>query len=231
MTDEQALLKAIAEQPDEDTPRLAFADWLDESGGASNHARAEFIRVQVELATATDPERIRNLRRREAEAWQPHRYAWRAAIPAVPGINWRGYDRGFLTAIDADQMQDFVAHADTLFAAAPVQSVRILRARPRVTSALANLPRLDWLRSLDLTDCEVLTDEDVDLLASSPGVKNLRVLRLGRNWLTARTPFVLARSGNLRNLRRLDLGLAPTAAGADRILEDLRAAFPNAEVS
>ena len=31
--------------PDEDTPRLVYADWLDDNGHA---ARAEFVRVQVE---------------------------------------------------------------------------------------------------------------------------------------------------------------------------------------
>ena len=43
-TDEAALLKAIVAHPDEDTPRLVYADWLDEAG---DHARAEFIRLSV----------------------------------------------------------------------------------------------------------------------------------------------------------------------------------------
>lgn len=42
----QAMLTAIAAAPAEDLPRLAFADWLDEHGQG---ARAEFIRVQIEL--------------------------------------------------------------------------------------------------------------------------------------------------------------------------------------
>lgn len=50
--DEQAaLLRAIITQPDEDTPRLAYADWLDEnSQGEADIARAELIRVQCEFA-------------------------------------------------------------------------------------------------------------------------------------------------------------------------------------
>lgn len=40
------LLAAILANPDDDTVRLVFADWLEESGEAD---RAEFIRVQVEL--------------------------------------------------------------------------------------------------------------------------------------------------------------------------------------
>ena len=48
MSDETALLAAIFSQPDEDTPRLAYADWLDENGDVDSHARAEYIRLQIE---------------------------------------------------------------------------------------------------------------------------------------------------------------------------------------
>ena len=41
MSDEKALLAAIWEHPHEDTPRLMYADWLDEHGQPE---RAEFIR-------------------------------------------------------------------------------------------------------------------------------------------------------------------------------------------
>lgn len=47
MTDGDALLHAIRENPGEDTPRLAYADWLDEQG-PSNYAA--FIRAQCEAA-------------------------------------------------------------------------------------------------------------------------------------------------------------------------------------
>jgi uncharacterized protein (TIGR02996 family) len=40
-------LEAIAAVPDEDGPRLVFADWLEEQG-ESNYA--EFIRLQCRLA-------------------------------------------------------------------------------------------------------------------------------------------------------------------------------------
>ncbi|HEY1187614.1 MAG TPA: TIGR02996 domain-containing protein [Gemmata sp.] len=49
LSDRDALLAAIRTDPDEDTPRLALADWLSENG---EEARAEFIRAQCELAAA-----------------------------------------------------------------------------------------------------------------------------------------------------------------------------------
>lgn len=52
--DEHALLAAIIAHPDEDTPRLVYADWLDEHADslsgrdpAEIRARAEFIRGQI----------------------------------------------------------------------------------------------------------------------------------------------------------------------------------------
>ncbi len=47
MATAEAFLEAIIGRPDDDGPRLAYADWLDERGDA---ARAEFIRVQIALA-------------------------------------------------------------------------------------------------------------------------------------------------------------------------------------
>lgn len=46
-TDRAAFLQAIADDFDNDTPRLVFADFLEENGEPE---RAEFIRVQCELA-------------------------------------------------------------------------------------------------------------------------------------------------------------------------------------
>ena len=45
--EQRALWAAIRAAPGDDTPRLVYADWLDDHG---DPARAEFIRVQVRLA-------------------------------------------------------------------------------------------------------------------------------------------------------------------------------------
>ena len=49
MSDEAAFLKAIQDNPKDDTVRLVYADWLDEHGDP----RAEFIRLRQELARIT----------------------------------------------------------------------------------------------------------------------------------------------------------------------------------
>jgi uncharacterized protein (TIGR02996 family) len=47
MTDHLAFLSAIRADPTSDTPRLIYADWLEEQGDGD---RAEFVRLQMELA-------------------------------------------------------------------------------------------------------------------------------------------------------------------------------------
>jgi uncharacterized protein (TIGR02996 family) len=86
MTD-AALLAAIRAAPDDDAPRLVYADWLDEHGQPE---RAEFIRVQCELARHEAPA----LRRQEAELLAAHHDAFAGPL-AAPGLRFR-FERGFI---------------------------------------------------------------------------------------------------------------------------------------
>src|SRR5262249_33108972 len=127
--DERALLAAIQADPEDDLPRLAYADWLEERGAASL-ARAEFIRVQVELARGCEgaphyPER----RRREAELLEDHRKGWaRQEMPPEIGVSegepGRGFRRGFVAApwCPADA---FLAQGEAL-ARLPVETLRLV---------------------------------------------------------------------------------------------------------
>lgn len=47
MSDREALTRAICECPEEDMPRLALADWLDEYGTEKDRNRAAFIRAAI----------------------------------------------------------------------------------------------------------------------------------------------------------------------------------------
>ena len=47
MTDHNALIRTVLSNPEDDAPRLIYADWLEEHGRVED---AEFIRVQIELA-------------------------------------------------------------------------------------------------------------------------------------------------------------------------------------
>src|SRR5262245_657448 len=52
MSERDALLRQVIDEPDADAPRLVFADWLEEHGDGD---RADFIRAQIRRA-ALDPD-------------------------------------------------------------------------------------------------------------------------------------------------------------------------------
>src|SRR4051812_26470093 len=104
MSDEKALLAAIFAHPDEDAPRLIYADWLDEQGGESNADRAEYIRLEVAHARdfpevrwskAKDDarERARQLFAKHYKDWFPELYGRKSILRGVRGSPSMG--RGF----------------------------------------------------------------------------------------------------------------------------------------
>src|SRR5438067_11288298 len=99
MTDEEALWAAICDHPDEDTPRLAYADFLDERGREPDVARAEISRLQVERA-GLDPAspRAAELRAREIHLLWEWEKSWRAEHPADV-CRWCLFRRGFLIRV------------------------------------------------------------------------------------------------------------------------------------
>ncbi|HJZ56262.1 MAG TPA: TIGR02996 domain-containing protein [Gemmataceae bacterium] len=120
MTDEQALLAAICGQPEEDTPRLAFADWLDEQGGEANSARAEFVHLQVEAAALgrtphpdmAKPAEVDDLTGRADALRKEFLPAWSAGWPPVLARD-PAFTRGFVEHVHAsgDEVRNELAVA------------------------------------------------------------------------------------------------------------------------
>ena len=76
-----ALLAAIREEPDDDTHRLVYADWLEDNGAPE---RAEFIRLQIERAQAGQEEpsaRERELLTARVGEWTAGLPEWVVALP------------------------------------------------------------------------------------------------------------------------------------------------------
>jgi uncharacterized protein (TIGR02996 family) len=108
VTDHDALLRAIIENPAEDTPRLVFADWLDEHADAfptpaAVRRRAAFIRDDIALSQLDeyDPARLRwvliEKPQRERESWVNE------TLPTVPRgcafVSGPLFQRGFPWAV------------------------------------------------------------------------------------------------------------------------------------
>ncbi len=73
MEQRAAFVEAILATPEDDAPRLVFADWLDDHGDEHDRARAAFIREQCQAAKlAPDDPRLVDLRRREDDLLRDH---------------------------------------------------------------------------------------------------------------------------------------------------------------
>jgi carbon storage regulator len=81
--EERAFLRAIEANPDDETARLMFADWLEERGDPLG----EFLRVRCCLAKLPPGGRHRRgLNLRERALWAEHGTAWtRSVFPVVLG--------------------------------------------------------------------------------------------------------------------------------------------------
>ena len=92
----EAFLRTARLDPDDDTPRLILADYLEENGEAD---RAEFIRVQCQLAAWVPEARERMaLQRRERELLAGHRDEWLGPF-AGWGQGHTRFRRGMIEAI------------------------------------------------------------------------------------------------------------------------------------
>src|SRR5262249_52273565 len=118
MDERYRLIRAIEAEPDDDLPRLVFADWLEEHG---DEARARFIRLQCRWS------RLRESLRWKDYLESPEGKADQAEIVALEAANWdawtsglpewafesiRWFDRGFLDLGDMTGRQ-FLADAAT----------------------------------------------------------------------------------------------------------------------
>jgi uncharacterized protein (TIGR02996 family) len=139
------LLRDISAHPDDDGPRLAYADRLEETG--ADDARAEFIRVQCQLEPlrghghgAGNPHggdcptclRAARLGRRERDLlhdggrWLPEAFAGRVGGLGIPSHRFL---RGFVGEVElpCDAWQK---HGPALVRAAPVTRVRLTDRTP-----------------------------------------------------------------------------------------------------
>jgi uncharacterized protein (TIGR02996 family) len=227
-THEEAFLEDIVAHPEDDAPRLIYADWLDDHGQPD---RAEFIRLQVRQARAGDDPK--HALARQDELLARHEGTWRSELPKLQGVTWdEHFSRGFVESAFVESVEVFLAQAEAMFAAAPVRSLRIGRIDTFGARALARAPHLARLLELNLGNnpglgragvaylagspflehltalllhCSSLGDEAVVCLAGSPHLDGLRELYLSGNEVGDDGTVALGWSGNLAGLTDLDL--------------------------
>jgi uncharacterized protein (TIGR02996 family) len=177
MNPERAFLHAMLDDPDDDTVRLVYADFLEDRG----NPRGELIRVQCQLA-AWEPDLARRteLQRREQELIEAHATAWLGPLRAdCTDFEFR---RGllrvtmpvprFLRRRSAKGMRQLLSRAG-------VETVRLTGTGEEL-AALPGAPPLGAVTSLDLSGNQ-LDDDFIRALSQSPHLGALTRLDLSNN--------------------------------------------------
>jgi uncharacterized protein (TIGR02996 family) len=228
-----AFLAAVKESPEDDTPRLVLADWLQEHGDATDQARGEFIRVQCQLARlpAADPRRG-DLARRERELLDAHAPAWLGPLWGKSGRF--GFRRGLhhayviartllsrafgqllasgtyawvegLTLWGGGKTSNMLPRFVPFLRGLVYLGLESNRLGVRDTSFLTKQPELASLIELRLTGNPIGLG-GTSLLASCPHLGRLGTLAIQRADLNLNAGRALAGSPGLSRLHTLDLG-------------------------
>lgn len=207
MTQHDALLAAVCAAPDDDLPRLVFADWCDENGEPE---RAEFVRVQIELAKGAKGERAATLRKREQELLAANRDDWTEDLLEFTDLFYDDplrFRRGFVEDISLDE-ELLVQHGAELFRRAPIRTIRM--GDQGGFSELHKCKHLLRITTLDLTG-SVLDDEyrGSAVFFRSEYLANLTTLIAqgydDNGHLDAEGLRAIAESKYLTSLRKLDI--------------------------
>ncbi len=209
-----AFLAAIRETPDDDTPRLVYADWLEDQ---DDQHRAEFIRLQCRLARL-DPDDLerQDLQERVWAMEREHSARWAAELPALPGIEWAICRRGFVEIIRARNYKALVEAAPRVRPATVLRGVVLSLVTGfktfRDTECLAGLD------SLNLLPKNGITPECLRSLAGCTHLAGLRQLFLSGHGITVEGARALAGSPHFASLRELTLSAVEAGTEVVRAL-------------
>ena len=180
MTDRDALLAAIHADPDDDTARLVYADWLQENG---QPARADFIRAQIEAARAEPcSAAARRAHERASQLLEIHRSAWTRHLQGG-FAEWPRFERGFVSHLSV-MPNGFVDRAPALLRAEPIQALKLYRfagTGEQVSfTPLFELPCLRQIRRVELSS-RLFSEEEFGDFAACPHLKGVRELSMRDN--------------------------------------------------
>jgi uncharacterized protein (TIGR02996 family) len=231
MARHEGFLQAIVENPDDDTPRLVYADWLDEH---CEPARAEFIRVQCELARLQEwDDEWKPLSLRADELLQQHRAEWEAELRTLTAWCNGVFRRGFVEGVESRDenvlgRMDFYPgagdpypHLDALVRGFPVRCLTF--PSPSLAAAAVHSPAVRNLHGLTIhgehgVSARESNDQPLRLLARSPHLQNLRRLALVGVGFTAAALAELISSPQLPALEVLDLTQSPLDESKAKVL-------------
>jgi uncharacterized protein (TIGR02996 family) len=228
----RVFLEDIKSHPEDDTPRLVLADWLQENGNVEEADRGELLRIEVLLSQMLDSDPRKDaLRRRRGELRRRHLDLWLG--PLIDHFTW-SFERGLL---QLETRAEILLQPNVAALAVPqlcqwLESLKVRELRGPQVAGLIGSPYLPYVHTLDLSGNHLrpqgaailagsaaiahlktlllagtrLGPWGAEILASSPHLAGLTTLDLQDNRLGGRAAEHLARSPFLRNLVRLRLG-------------------------
>ena len=204
LSQHEAFLRAIFDAPDDDTPRLVYADFLQENG---EEDRAAFIRWQC--GRGERPAAVQDFIEEYCDRGFP--------------FPWKTFDATLDRLNDRNALREYSVRFPACFAVEGVRVIggRIVSAEP--LDALFGLAAFARLTELNLEGSEVeeeraddspftpfhlepvITTAGVEALANHRGVRRIMSLDLRNNNLDTDAARALVKSPYLDNLKRLQL--------------------------
>jgi uncharacterized protein (TIGR02996 family) len=193
------LYEDVVAHPDDDAPRLAYADWCEKNGQAD---RARFIRGQCRLARLPqdDPAR-RTLQAEMDPLYYRHGVSWVGREFCGSGVTWQ-FARGFPECVSFGGVTALESMQATMFRH-PVRRIGFYALRS--VSRLASCPALARIRELQLTSGCNLSEEGLRVLVGSSHIGSLTWLKLAHNRIGPGGARLLAGWPALAPLRYLEL--------------------------
>ena len=213
-----AMFAEILEHPDDDAPRLVYADYLTEQ----SDPRGEFIAVQCALSNKTGSRRA--LLARERELLKKHRRTWsKEALQVALDCELR---RGFVASIKATA-NAFAKHGARLFAHDPIEELVLSKPTATGLAELAAAPHLAKLRTLRASSPLWLgSAKDIDKLRTFLRSKYLRVRSLAIHINYSVEADDMFADVRVPSVEKLVFGLM--GPGSAALKKQLARAFPNA---
>jgi len=148
-SDGDALFQAVCENPADDTPRLAYADWLQEN---DRPERGEFIRLQCEAwSRNSDYPSLTAARERASQLLHANVVTWHAELPMIDGVAWSDlFVRGFIDGARILHARDLLETLMLVFRATPLRYLTLDDLGSLGFQALLALPHIGRLATLRL---------------------------------------------------------------------------------
>ena len=218
LSDYETMLNAVIADPDSDLCRLEIADWIEKHGRdtfAYPTERADFIRVQIEIANASEDSIAKRALAVEADELLDNLFDWKESFIDPDG--YHVFERGFLESLEVS-VGSLPSIAQDIFSLCPLRALSVVNLGGRV-EFLRYIPVNNHLRSLDLSGANLKAAELLEI-ANSIRFAKLKTLILTCNWLEDDAASIICGEPFFQRLELIRCGSNPMSRSARSRLVD-----------